>query len=34
VGDNSNVIPFLPRPKPSAPIQSLGETEQLGLFAA
>lgn len=30
----SNVIPLLPRPKPSAPIQPLGETEQLELFAA
>ncbi len=30
----SNVIPFAPRPKPSAPIQPLQETEQLELFAA
>jgi hypothetical protein len=30
----SNVIPILPRPKPSAPIQPLVETEQLELFAA
>jgi hypothetical protein len=29
-----NVIPFPARPKPSAPIQPLGETEQLELFAA
>jgi hypothetical protein len=32
--DTSNLIPFVPRPKPIAPIQPLGETEQLELFAA
>ncbi len=32
--NTSNVIPFVPRPRPVAPIQPLGETEQLELFAA
>ncbi len=32
--NTSNVIPFLARPMPSAPLQPLGETEQLELFAA
>ena len=32
--NTSNVIPFVPRPKPAAPIKPLGETEQLELFAA
>ncbi|MGA7704786.1 MAG: hypothetical protein WB998_07810 [Solirubrobacteraceae bacterium] len=32
--NTSNVIPFVPQPKPMAPIEPLGETEQLELFAA
>lgn len=32
--NTGNVIPFVARPKPMAPIEPLGETEQLELFAA
>jgi hypothetical protein len=32
--NTGNVIPFAARPKPMAPVEPLGETEQLELFAA
>jgi hypothetical protein len=32
--NTGNVIPFAARPKPMVPIEPLGETEQLELFAA
>lgn len=33
-GTTTNLIPFVPHRKPLPPIQPLGETEQLELFAA
>jgi len=30
----ANITPIVPRPKPSAPIEPLGDTVQLELFAA